>query len=177
MRCLDAMHDRMVELDRWDRFQRTRDHGPLNLARLRRAARKNRGFILVAEADGVPAAAAFAHLRTFSKEQRTEERPTKMGFLSDLSVLPNWRGRGIGTKLLREVEIRFRRAGCDHLALGVFVPNRGAQRLYRKVGFRPEGLFMVKRLGRSPVRWPPAARGSGRRGRGRAKPIRQTARQ
>ena len=176
VRCLDAMQDRMVELDRWDRLQRTPDHGPLNLARLRHEVRKNRGFVLVAEADGVPAAAAFAHLRTFSKEQRTAERPTKMGYLSDLSVLPPWRGRGIGTKLLREVEIRFRQAGCDHLALGVFVPNRDAQRLYRKAGFRPEGLFMVKRLGRSPERWPPATRRSGRRGRGRAKSVRPTAR-
>ncbi len=174
--CLDALHDRMVELDRWNRLHRTRDHGPLNLARLRREARKNQGFILVAEADGVPAGAAFAHLRTYSREQRTEERPTKMGFLSDLSVLPEWRGHGIGTQLLREVEIRFRRAGCDQLGLGVFVPNRDAQRLYRKVGFRAEGMLMVKRIGRPPARWPPAARGSEHRGRRRAKPVRPTSR-
>ncbi len=176
MRCLDAMHDRMVELDRGNRLQRTSDHGSVNLARLRREARKNEGFILVAEADGVPAAAAFAYLRTFSKEQRTAERPTKMGFLADLSVLPNWWGQGLGTQLLREVEIRFRRAGCDHLALGVFAPNRDAQRLYRRVGFRPEGLFMVKRLGRSPKRWPSAALRAGSSRRGRTKLRRQPAR-
>lgn len=172
IRCLDAMHDRMVELDPWNRLERTPDHGPVNLAKLRREARRNGGFILVAEADGLPVAAAFAYLRPISKEQRTAERPTKMGFLSDLSVLPGWRGRGLGTQLIREVEARFRLAGCDLLGLGVFVPNRDAQRLYRRVGYRAEGMFMVKRLRRPPNRWPPAARQA--RGRRRiAKKVRR----
>lgn len=161
--CLDAMHDRMVELDPWHRLHRTPDHGAVSLAKLRRDIRKNEGFILVAEADGRPAGAAFAYVRTISREERTARRPTKMGFLADLSVLPGWRGHGIGSQLLAEVQARFRRSGCDTFGLGVFVPNRGAQRLYRRAGFSPEGMFMVKRIARPPHRWPPAARHPRRR--------------
>ena len=167
IRCLDAMHDRMVQIDPWNRLQRTADHGPLVLAKLRREVRKHSGFILVAEADGRAAAAAVAYVRPYSREEQTAERPTKMGFLADLSVLPEWQGLGIGTKLIHEVESRFRRAGCDLMGLAVFVPNRGAQRLYRRVGFTPEGMFLVKRVGSPPKRWPATPR-SGRRQRHRS---------
>lgn len=154
IQCLDAMHDRMVELDPWDRLARAPNHGSMFLRKLRREVRQNGGFILVAEANGRPAAAALAYVRRFSSVDRTTERPTRMGFLSDLSVLPAWRGRGIGTRLLREVESRFRRIGCDQISLGVFFPNKAAQRLYRRVGFSPRGMFMVKRLRPGPKQWP-----------------------
>ena len=158
IRCLDAMQDHMVELDSWNRITRTRDHGSVNLAKLYGHIRRNAGFILVAEADGVPAAAAFAYLRPLSLAERTAERPTRSGYLSDLSVLPGWQGLGIGTRLLREVESRFRREGCDQVGLGVFVPNQGAQRLYQRVGYSPRSIFMVKRLGPARRRWPRARR-------------------
>lgn len=153
----------MVEIDPWERLQRAPGHGRLYLRRLQEQTASHEGFILVAEADGRSAGAAFALVRRFPAFERAAERPTRMGYLADLSVLPPWRGRGIGTRLLREVEARFRRAGCDQTSLGVFVPNVGARRLYDRMGYSPRGMFLVKRLGPAPQRWPPVRRRPSRR--------------
>lgn len=152
------MHDHMVDLDPWHRLARSRAHGRVFLRKLGAEARRSRGFVLVAEADGEPVGAAFAYTRRISAEDRMTQRPTRIGYLSDVSVLPGWQRRGIGSRILREVEARFRRAGCDQISLSVFFPNQGAQRLYRRVGYSPRGIYMVKRLAPPPQRWPPERR-------------------
>jgi ribosomal protein S18 acetylase RimI-like enzyme len=53
----------------------------------------------------------------------------------DLAVLPEHRGRGIGRRLLAEVERRARARGCCKITLEVHDTNEGAKRLYREVGF------------------------------------------
>lgn len=69
--------------------------------------------------------------------------------LHDLAVLPEHRGRGIGTQLLRAVEQRARERGCCKLTLEVHESNQGARRLYEREGFgpwRPATLFVSKAL-------------------------------
>lgn len=55
--------------------------------------------------------------------------------IHDLAVLPEQRGRGIGGRLLAEIERRARRRGCCKLTLEVHDTNEGAKRLYRRAGF------------------------------------------
>jgi ribosomal protein S18 acetylase RimI-like enzyme len=157
-RCLDAMHDAMVPLDPWRRVVRLPSHGKLFVPQILKRTRENRGFILVAEVNGEIAGVAVAWQVGFSRAQRTTELPTRFGYLSDLSVLPKWRGRGIGTQLLRETERRFREDGCDQMGLSVFFPNKKAQQLYFRKGFSPRGLILGKRLGAAKKRWPPEPR-------------------
>jgi ribosomal protein S18 acetylase RimI-like enzyme len=67
----------------------------------------------------------------------------------DLAVLPAHRGRGIGRRLLAEVEDRARAPGCCRITLEVHDTNEGAKRLYREVGFEgwsPPTLFVSKPL-------------------------------
>jgi ribosomal protein S18 acetylase RimI-like enzyme len=53
----------------------------------------------------------------------------------DLSVLPGYRGRGIGRALLREVEAAARERGCVKVTLEVQENNHRARRLYQRAGF------------------------------------------
>lgn len=61
-----------------------------------------------------------------------------------LATLPDMRGRGIGSALLRFADTR---AGPNGLCLTVLDSNAGAQRLYRRHGYRPAGRRPVVKNG------------------------------
>ena len=56
-------------------------------------------------------------------------------------VAEGWRGRGVGTALLRAGIEWARRAGAHKVALQVWPHNDAAIALYEKLGFRREGLL------------------------------------
>jgi GNAT superfamily N-acetyltransferase len=68
--------------------------------------------------------------------------------IHDLSVLPEFRGRGIGKKLMLEVEKKALELGCKKLTLEVRTDNP-AEKLYRSLGFTSgfaEFKFLTKTL-------------------------------
>lgn len=56
-----------------------------------------------------------------------------------MMLLPDWRGRGIGPRLLDELVAWARRRGAHKLSLQVWPHNTGAIRLYERYGFAVEG--------------------------------------
>jgi len=50
-------------------------------------------------------------------------------------IHPDWRGKGIGHRLLTAAEDAAREAGCAFLELSVDEDNAGARRLYGSIGF------------------------------------------
>jgi ribosomal protein S18 acetylase RimI-like enzyme len=56
-------------------------------------------------------------------------------FISNVSVLPEWRGRGIASGLLRDCIDCLRRAGFARVELEVDEVNNGARRFYANLGF------------------------------------------
>jgi ribosomal protein S18 acetylase RimI-like enzyme len=74
--------------------------------------------------------------------------------IHDLAVIPAYRQRGVGRRLLEGVEAKGRALGCGKLTLEVREDNQAAQRLYRDVGVdglesdggRPRMWFLEKRL-------------------------------
>lgn len=54
----------------------------------------------------------------------------------DLAVLPDYRGKGIGTSLLKAAERKARELGCCKLTLEVISNNEKARALYHRCGFR-----------------------------------------
>ncbi len=59
-------------------------------------------------------------------------------YISNLAVLPRYRGRGLATQLLSCSEELARKSGCQRLVLDVELENKPAQSLYRKLGFSVE---------------------------------------
>ncbi|MGC5032118.1 GNAT family N-acetyltransferase [Micromonospora sp. DT229] len=67
-----------------------------------------------------------------------------VGYLAGLTVAPAWRGRGLGAALTAGMS-RALSARYDVLALGVFLANSGAMRLYRRLGYvETVGLTSVR---------------------------------
>ena len=62
-------------------------------------------------------------------------QPHRYAYIFDLAVLEECRGRGIGTRLLKEVEIWAGKQGAEYMELGVLEANEGAQRLYTRCGY------------------------------------------
>lgn len=128
---LDAVVDLVVEVaaeGRWlgsempvDRHRRHR--------RLREALHDQRTAVLVAEADG-------------SIVGELEIEVAGYG-VADLGMLVTgaWRGRGVGTALLRSGIQWARGAGAHKVALQVWPHNDAAIGLYEKFGFQREGLL------------------------------------
>ncbi len=57
------------------------------------------------------------------------------GYLDDIFVLEQYRGQGIGTKLMREALNHARKSGCVRVELGTRRDNIRARRLYERLGF------------------------------------------
>ncbi|HCW51912.1 MAG TPA: N-acetyltransferase [Clostridiales bacterium] len=71
-------------------------------------------------------------------------------YLSNIAVHPDFRGRGLGTRLLREVESSALRAGCRRVVLDAESDNERAIRLYSRLGYSVVARLPVLRFaGRS----------------------------
>jgi ribosomal protein S18 acetylase RimI-like enzyme len=57
-------------------------------------------------------------------------------YVNALAVFPEYRGRGVGTRLLAEAELRAIEAGAPGLSLIAADENEGAKRLYARRGYR-----------------------------------------
>jgi phosphinothricin acetyltransferase len=64
-------------------------------------------------------------------------------FVADLSVYIDrqWRGKGVGTLLLREIEARAHALGYHKIVLAAFPFNQAGMRLYERFGFRTVGIY------------------------------------
>jgi ribosomal protein S18 acetylase RimI-like enzyme len=61
-----------------------------------------------------------------------------------LSVAPEARGQGIGSRLLDAIDERLAAMGIDDLAVGTMVENADALRLYERRGFVPREIFLIR---------------------------------
>ncbi|MBC8871306.1 MAG: GNAT family N-acetyltransferase [Planctomycetes bacterium] len=59
-----------------------------------------------------------------------------IGSVQNVGIVPEHRGRGLGTLLLRKSLEGFCEAGLKRVSLEVTAKNAGARRLYRRLGFR-----------------------------------------
>ena len=71
-----------------------------------------------------------------------------IGEIESLSVLPSYRGRGIGSRLLDELISQLAATGVHDLVLGVLPGNTAAIRLYQRYGFQPTWSYLSRFTGR-----------------------------
>ena len=69
-------------------------------------------------------------------------------FVADLSVYieRQWRGKGVGTRLLGGIEARARALGYHKIVLAAFPFNQAGMRLYERFGFRTVGIYREQGL-------------------------------
>lgn len=62
------------------------------------------------------------------------------GHITNVAVHPDFRGKGIGERLMRAIEDLVKKRGATRMTLEVRVSNDVAQRLYRKLGYIAAGI-------------------------------------
>ena len=105
---------------------------------------KQEGRVLVAESDR----RAIGMLGLIVQEDQVfvREDVRRHGYVCDLVVDEEWRGKGIGRLLLAEAERCTREKGLKRLVIGVMAGNVGAERLYAELGFSVYAKAMMKAL-------------------------------
>jgi GNAT superfamily N-acetyltransferase len=99
-------------------------------------------FVLLAEVNREPIGYALVHLRGPEETWETGER---IGVLETLTVLPDERGRGVGSALFERIYAELRQLGVTELQVAVISKNAAALRFYERHGLLP---FTVSFMGR-----------------------------
>jgi len=74
------------------------------------------------------------------------DRPTKSGFIFDLEIKEQFRGKGYGKQAMQLIEEKARELGLKSINLHVFASNKVARNLYESIGYQPVSLNMTKPL-------------------------------
>ncbi|MGK7910287.1 MAG: GNAT family N-acetyltransferase [Synechococcus sp.] len=77
--------------------------------------------------------------RTTSATQPSTADTTRAPYIANLAVLPDWRRKGVATKLLLGAEGVAATWGSARIFLHVLESNKAAQRLYLNAGFSMQG--------------------------------------
>jgi len=81
-----------------------------------------------------------------AKERHAIYRLRVVGYVNDVVVHRDFRGRGVGRTLLAALTAEFKKAGLTHAELMVDELNAGARGLYNSDGFQPRQLHLIKKL-------------------------------
>ena len=101
-------------------------------------------FALLALADG--SAVGYAVV-SFHDRDDTHTTGDRFAELHSLAVVPERRGQGIGSGLLRRVYAEVRAQGVEEMMIGVIATNDRVRRFYEREGFAP---WVVLTLGKVP---------------------------
>jgi ribosomal protein S18 acetylase RimI-like enzyme len=73
-----------------------------------------------------------------------DEKTTEYAFISDIVVLPGYRGKGIGSTLMAKAEGYAVSQGAKTIRLAVLAKNDTARSLYNNYGFKDHLIIMRK---------------------------------
>lgn len=103
----------------------------------------NDGVVLVAESGDVFVGFVAGWIE---EETKIEETPAsnRFGYISDICVMPAFRGRRIAMQLLASIEQYLCRVGVTRLRLYTLAVNAPAQASYERAGFSPYEIVYEK---------------------------------
>jgi len=70
----------------------------------------------------------------------------RVALLEDVVVLPQLRGRGVGSRLIEAAIATARKTGCKRITLLTDADNQAAQGFYRKHGFTSSAMLAMRLL-------------------------------
>jgi ribosomal protein S18 acetylase RimI-like enzyme len=108
---------------------------------LRRAAES--GSVLVAETEGVVVGFVAGWIESTDNIAETAAS-NRVGYISDICVLPVHRGQGISGRLLDEISDQLGKAGVTRIRIGSLAGNRSARASYEHAGFVPYEVVYEK---------------------------------
>jgi len=99
-------------------------------------------LLVIADRGPMPVGYAMVHL--VNGPDDTWPLANRYADIYSLSVTPDARNQGIGTRLLDYIDAELTRLGITDVQLAVMVGNDQAQRLYERRGFRPAETVLYR---------------------------------
>lgn len=118
----------------------------LSLTDLLSDVEKYQGKIWFAQDEGKVIGYTIGAIWEQSEKNRLEIGAHILGEVLELFVDEDYRGQGIGTKMLKMMEDYFKEKKCDSIWISVFAPNNSAHALYKKFGFIDRDIGMLKNI-------------------------------
>jgi GNAT superfamily N-acetyltransferase len=103
------------------------------------------GELLIGELDGNFAGFVAGWIEQAASITETPDS-NRFGYISDVYVLPAYRGKRIATQLLKAIESRLARSGITRLRINALANNKSAWTSYERSGFRAYETMHEKRL-------------------------------
>jgi ribosomal protein S18 acetylase RimI-like enzyme len=94
--------------------------------------------LLVARDDGI------VGFVMFTMETAGYRQDTVRGIIENIYVEPDYRGDGLGERLVDEAEEELVQRGAEAVALEVLADNEAARRFYRRQGYEPHRVEVEK---------------------------------
>jgi ribosomal protein S18 acetylase RimI-like enzyme len=117
------------------------------LAHIRAKVAQNQGALLIAELNGVFAGYAVCWIEHDDNIAETDDS-NHFGYVADTYVVPEFRGRGVVSRLLETAESHMRERGVARMRICTLANNMSAKRAYESYGFEPYEVVMEKMLRR-----------------------------
>lgn len=155
IRAFDPAHDRaavragIVELQEFERvlepsLPQGEGMADAYLETIFERVAKHSGRVFVAEVERT--VVGFVAILGRVEPEASDEEQILHAYVSDLVVLPAYRNRGLGRRLLDAAEQFARALGTKRLDISVLSKNPAAARLYRDFGFGDFRIQLAKRL-------------------------------
>ena len=103
------------------------------------------GTILVAESNGHFVGFVAGWIEETANVAETPDS-NRFGYISDICVMPAFRGQGIAQHLLHEIENFFRATGMTRLRIAALATSTSAQACYHRACFIPYEVVYEKRI-------------------------------
>lgn len=104
-----------------------------------------RGAVLVAESNGIFVGFVAGWIDETMNIGETPDS-NRVGYISDICVMPDFRGRGIAAQLLKRIEQHLASFGIARLRVNSLATNKSAQASYERAGFAPYEIIHEKTI-------------------------------
>lgn len=140
----DEFQDYLVALDPLKRLRCLPGYGAHALHHTLADVAQNDGVFFVAVDNATVVGFAAGTITHPSASELLGLIPTVRGRITELFVRTDYRGQGIGTRLLQTTEADLIEHSCTVIRIEVFVPNLAAHQLYQKLGYHDMDIDMTK---------------------------------
>jgi ribosomal protein S18 acetylase RimI-like enzyme len=106
---------------------------------------ETQGAVLVAESNGTFAGFVAGWIEETENVGETPDS-NRVGYISDICVMPDFRGRRLATRLLSRIEQHLGRAGVTRLRINSLAANQSARTSFEHAGFFPMKSSTKRRL-------------------------------
>lgn len=148
VRLTEALHRYIISIDSRGFLRFLEDHREDYANDYLDNAKKSGGMVLVVETGGRVVAFGVGVIAESipANEYIFDPEKYKVGILRSIFIEEGFRGKGVGTQLVKRFENFFKEKGCDYMKMEVLSPNIKAYELYKKLGYEDYTRHVIKKL-------------------------------